>query len=66
MSIQTNFRAQDMLGTPEAAAAAAPKAAVKAPKYVAPKPEPVVVVEEAPVAEEAPVVEEAVEAPAAE
>jgi hypothetical protein len=60
MSIQTNFRAEDMLGTPKAAAKVAAKVAPKAPKYVAPKPEPVAVVEDAPV------VEEAVEVPAAE
>jgi hypothetical protein len=60
MSIQTNFRAEDMLGTPEAAAVAAPKTAPKVARYVAPKPEPVAVVEEAPV------IEEAVETPVAE
>lgn len=53
MSIQTNFRAQDMLGTAKPVAKVAP-----AKKVAAPKPAPVV---EAPVVE-APVVEVVAEA----
>ena len=56
MSIQTNFRAQDMLGAAKPAKKAAPAPRVSAP---APKPEPIVV--EPAVS----VVEETVEAPAA-
>ena len=56
MSVQTNFRAQDMLGVAKPAKKAAPAPRVSAP---APKPEPIVV--EPAVS----VVEETVEAPAA-
>ena len=56
MSIQTNFRAQDMLGAARPAKKAAPAPRVSAP---APRPEPIVV--EPAVS----VVEETVEAPAA-
>ena len=56
MSIQTNFRAQDMLGAAKPAKKAAPAPRVSAP---APRPEPIVV--EPAVS----VVEETVEAPAA-
>lgn len=56
MSIQTNFRAQDMLGAAKPAKKAAPAPRVSAP---APKPEPIVV--EPAVS----VVEETVEAPVA-
>ena len=48
MSIQTNFRAQDMLGTAKPATKAAPAPAKKAPKPVAKVEAPVV---EAPVVE---------------
>jgi len=57
MSIQTNFRAQDMLGAAKPAKKAAPAPRVSAP---APTPEPIVV--EPAVS----VVEETVEAPAVE
>lgn len=56
MSVQTNFRAQDMLGVAKPAKKAAPAPRVSAP---APKPEPIVI--EPAVS----VVEETVEAPAA-
>jgi hypothetical protein len=70
MSVQTNFRAADMLGTVKPEVKATPKAVEKPaakPARVAPVVAPVV--EVAPVAEESVeilVVEEAVEAPAAE
>ena len=56
MSVQTNFRAQDMLGVAKTAKKAAPAPRVSAP---APAPEPIVI--EPAVS----VVEETVEAPAA-
>ena len=58
MSVQTNFRAQDMLGV----AKPAPKKAAPAPRVSAPAPTPEPIVVEPAVS----VVEETVEAPAVE
>jgi hypothetical protein len=60
--VQTNFRAQDMLGTAKPVVKAVAKPAKVAPKVEAVV-EPVVVIEDV---VEAPAVEETVDAPAAE